>query len=577
MWCCLISACPAAMGDIERNSHGPTLAKVARHSSPENPRDEVAIDTASGQTYPVGSILRRAVQPSRAFPRGRFLILRVSIPMSEAKITDAANPGPLIGGRRHGAWILELRELLRLALPMATTQLAQMAILATDTLMLGHLSKQALASAALGNTVYFFAWLLGCGPANAVSPVLAHVLGQAERNQAARNQGEMSPPESGDMRSAVRMGLWSVLIVTPPLLVLLLLTHPIMLGLGEAPVLAAGAGIFTSTLCWGLPFAIGFQVLRNYATTVSHPVAPMIVMLLAIAFNALGDWCLIFGHLGIPALGLFGSGMASALSNFFSFAAMLAVIFLTPALRAHRILKSFAVPHWGHLREMFHLGVPIGMTTAFEMMLFNAATILMGLFGASALAAHQIALTIPSLTFMVPLGIGLAATVRVGLAAGAGDMIAARRAGFIAMGVAMAFMTMTSAILLIFPRQIASAWFSSDPANADAIALTVVFLHVAAAFQIFDGLQVSAGTALRGLKDARAPMWIAGASYWLVGFPICLLLGFGLKMQGLGIWIGLAAGLTVAAVLLVWRFAWLSKKMRDGQQQAGSNQRQQQQ
>jgi MATE family multidrug resistance protein len=144
-------------------------------------------------------------------------------------------------------------------------------------------------------------------------------------------------------------------------------------------------------------------------------------------------------------------------------------------------------------------------------------------------------------------------------------------------------MAVTSALLLTFPRQIAGAWFSSDAANADAIALTVVFLHVAAAFQVVDGLQVSAAMALRGLKDARAPMWIAGASYWLAGFPMCVALGFGLKMRGLGIWLGLAFGLLVAAVLLVWRFAWLSreqalsKKMRGREEQAGGDQRQQDQ
>jgi MATE family multidrug resistance protein len=165
----------------------------------------------------------------------------------------------------------------------------------------------------------------------------------------------------------------------------------------------------------------------------------------------------------------------------------------------------------------------------------------------------------------------------VGLAAGAGDMIAARRAGFVAIGVATLFMTVTSAILLLFPQTIAGAWFSDAADNADAIALTVVFLHVAAAFQIVDGIQVSAAMALRGLKDARAPMWIAGASYWLAGFPMCLALGFWLKMQGLGIWIGLAFGLAVAAASLLWRFAWLSQKMRDGEQQAGGDQPQQQQ
>jgi MATE family multidrug resistance protein len=482
--------------------------------------------------------------------------------MTEPQITEATDPGPLITGSRRGAWSAELRALLRLAVPLAATQLAQMAILATDTLMLGHLSKEALASAALGNTVYFFAWLLGCGPANAVSPVIAHVLGEGK---------------PGDVRPAVRMGLWAALMMTPPLLVVLLLTQPIMLLVGEAPPLAAGAGRFMSTLCWGLPFALGFQVLRNYATALSRPVAPMIVVLLAILFNALGDYGLIFGHFGLPALGLLGSGLASALSNLFSFSAMLAIILLTPVLRDHHIFRDFRLPHWGHLREVFRLGIPIGLTTIFEAMLFNAATILMGLFGTTALAAHQIAITIPSLTFMVPLGVGLAATVRVGLAAGAGDIVAARRAGFVAMGVATMFMCVTSAILLLFPQTIAGAWFSSAADNRDAIALTVVFLHVAAAFQIVDGIQVSAAMALRGLKDARAPMWIAGASYWLAGFPMCVVLGFGLRMQGLGIWIGLAFGLAVAAALLSWRFLWLSQKMRDGEQQAGGDQAQQQQ
>lgn len=480
--------------------------------------------------------------------------------MPDIDISEATDPGPPGSGR--AAWLAELRALLHLGLPLALTQLAQMAILATDTLMLGHLSKEALASSALGITIFFFAWLLGCGPANAVAPVIAHVLGENRPAQ---------------VRPAVRMGLWAALLMTPPLMGVLFLTRPIMLWLGEAPTLADGAGQFMSALCWGLPFAIGFQVLRSYATALSRPTAPMIVMLAAIAFNALADWCLIFGHLGLPRLGLAGSGLASALTNVFSFCIMAVIIARTPALRAHRILKDFSVPHWGHLKEIFHLGIPIGMTTAFEAMLFNAATLMMGLFGATALAAHQIALTIPSLTFMVPLGVGLAATVRVGLAAGNGDMVAARRAGLTAMAVAVVYMSVTSAVLLGFPRAIAGLWFSSDPANADAIALTALFLHVAAAFQIVDGLQVSASMALRGLKDARAPMWIAGASYWLAGFPMCLALGFGLKMAGLGIWIGLAFGLAVAALLLTWRFLYLSGKMRHAQQQHGGNQRQQHQ
>ena len=200
------------------------------------------------------------------------------------------------------------------------------------------------------------------------------------------------------------------------------------------------------------------------------------------------------------------------------------------------------------------------MTMVFELALFNAATLAMGVFGISTLAAHQIAITIPSLTFMIPLGIGLAATVRVGLAAGAGDQIAARRAGFVAIAMASIFMTGAAIVLLLWPREIASLWLPDIAANADVLALAVLFLHVAAAFQLVDGIQVSASMALRGLKDAHGPMWIAGGSYWLVGAPVCLALGFGLHMQGLGIWIGLAFGLLVAAITLTARFAILSNR-----------------
>jgi MATE family multidrug resistance protein len=184
----------------------------------------------------------------------------------------------------------------------------------------------------------------------------------------------------------------------------------------------------------------------------------------------------------------------------------------------------------------------------------------MGHFGVQVLAAHTVSLNIPSVTFMVPLGIAMAATIRVGLAAGAGDREAVRRAGYTALMIAAAFMSVTSVIIALFPYQIAGLYFSTGTRqNADAIALAVTFLRVAAAFQIFDGLQVVAALSLRGLKDASAPMWIAGGSYWLAGFPMCVLLGFGLHMKGFGIWIGLAFALLVAAATMCWRFWWLSR------------------
>jgi MATE family multidrug resistance protein len=475
----------------------------------------------------------------------------MALPMTD----HLADPGPLIPARRHHAWRLEAGALLRLAVPLAATQLAQMVILATDTVMLGHYSKEALAAAAIGNTVYFLIWLLGSGIPMAVSPVIAHI--QGEHGDSGR--------DTHDVRVAVRMGFWTVALTSLPLLCALIFTRPILIFFHQDAKLAADAAVFMSGLAWGLPFALGFQVLRSFSTALSRAVPPLVVMGLAVAWNATGDYALIFGHFGLPSLGLFGAGVASASSNIFSFVAMLALTLGIPALRRYRVLHRLAHPHWAILRELMRLGLPIGITMVFEVALFNSAALAIGTFGLAPLAAHQIAITIPSLTFMIPLGIGLAATVRVGLAAGAGDRVAARRAGFTAIAMSSLFMCLTAAVLLVWPRQIASLWLPDIPANADVLALAVSFLHVAAAFQVMDGIQVSASMSLRGLKDARGPMWLAGASYWLAGAPMCALLGFGLHMQGFGVWLGLAFGLAVAALTLGLRFALLSNKPLQGE------------
>ncbi len=466
--------------------------------------------------------------------------------MTDVAELDLSQAGERIVGHGLDAWFAEAGQLLKLALPLALTQLLQMAIMSTDTFMLGHLGKTALASAALGNTVFFFTWLIGCGPGSAVAPMIAHILGGWRDDRAG-------------VRAVVRMGFWSVLMMSVPLIALLLFTKNILLLLGQQPELAAGAGRFVGMLCWGLPFSLGYQVLRNFSTALSRPMASLIVMATAVVFNAVGDYGLIFGHFGAPRLELVGSGIASACSYAFSFFAMLVVIWLTPELRKIRIFRRFQHAHWEKLIEIYRLGMPIGLTMIFEAMLFNSATLIMGTFGTATVAAHQISMIIPSITFMVPLGIGMAATVRVGLGAGARDYEAAQRSGYVAMLVGAGFMTLTSVIIWTYPREIASVWFSDPAANADVIAIAIVFLHVAAAFQIFDGLQVVGALSLRGLKDARAPMWIAAGSYWLAGFPVCIWLAFGLHMKGFGIWIGLAFGLFVAAVAMCWRFAHLSR------------------
>jgi MATE family multidrug resistance protein len=200
-----------------------------------------------------------------------------------------------------------------------------------------------------------------------------------------------------------------------------------------------------------------------------------------------------------------------------------------PSFRSYRIWRRFHRPDWKRLAEILRLGFSMGLTMIFEVALFAGSTLLMGQFGTSVVAAHQIAMNVPSITFMVPLGIAMAATVRVGQAAGAGDAEGVRRAGITALTIGAGFMLIAGLVLASFPRTITGLYLDlASTANAEAIATTVSFLYVAAAFQIFDGIQVIAAFALRGLKDVRVPLIIAGLSYWGAGFPLTLLFGFAL-------------------------------------------------
>lgn len=462
--------------------------------------------------------------------------------LTSQTFSSRLSPGGSLAG-----WLAEARALLWLSGPLIITQLAQMAILATDVVLLGRLSSHALAAAAIGNTVYYFCWLMGGGPTAAVAPMIAQMLG--------RNPNDIDGP-----RAVTRMGLWVAIVLPLPLIPILLSAGWILSHLGQDPALARDAGKFTAMLCFGLPFTFGFQVLRNFATALERPRASLYVMLAAIAFNFVLAWALIFGHLGLPRLGIIGAGIATSSSAVFSFLAMLVIIRLDPILRRVRVFEGFRTPDWPQFKELFRLGVPIGLTMLFEAMLFNAMTLVAGTFGAATLAAHQVALNFASVTFMVPLGIAMAATVRVGLFAGAGDTAGTRRAGFVAMVAGGGVVLLFGVLMAFAGHWIAGLYIAGrGPEDLQIIALAALFLKVAAAFQLFDALQVVGALSLRGLKDARWPMILAGGSYWLAGAPVCILLGVALGMGGLGIWIGLAFGLAVAALAMCLRFHLLTR------------------
>jgi MATE family multidrug resistance protein len=466
----------------------------------------------------------------------------------EETVLSPAPAGHAPRASRHARPSLaEARALLVLAGPLIVTQLAQMAVFTTDVILLGRFSRMALAAAAIGNTVYYFAWITGGGPAFAVAPIIAQIRG-------------LTPGNRGGVRTATRMGVWAILIISIPMVVFLWQTKAILIALGQDPVLADNAGRFVGMVSLGLPFSLAFRALGGFTTAVGRPRAMMWVMAGTIAFNGLVGWTLIFGHFGAPRLGIVGSGTATALSSVFGFLALAAFIRLDRELSAYRVFTRFWRLSADKLREVFRLGLPMAMTMMFEAMLFNVMTLVMGSFGVTSLAAHQIALNVASITFMVPLGLGMAATVRVGLAAGAGDVHAARRAGLTANVIGLAFISLCGVAMALWGGAIASLYVGGRAAQDLAvIAMAALFLKVAAAFQVFDAAQVIAAQSLRGLKDAHAPMYIAGGSYWIVGAPTCLILAYAFHMQGLGVWIGLAVGLAAAAAALTVRFLVLTR------------------
>lgn len=445
-------------------------------------------------------------------------------------------------------WLVEARALLKLALPLIAMQLAQIGSLTADVIMVGELGKEAIAATGVGAVLFYFTWLIGYGPVMAVSPIVAQILG-AHPNDRAR------------VRAAVRMGLWAVAMMSVPLMIFLIWAKPMLLFLGQEEKIAAMAEPWVHAVAFGLPFALGFGVLRGFATSVGRQNAVLVIALATLLVNIGLNWLLIYGNWGIPALGVQGAGIASAIAYAFSFFAMLTVILIAPSFRKYHVLHRFTRYDRAKFVEIWRLGAPMGASMLFEAMLFNTATLMMGWFGAASLAAHQVAMNVGSLTFMIPLGLSMAATVRVGLAAGARDAAGVRRAGYTAIAFGSGFMLVCTVVITLIPATLVSIYIPmGDPKNAEVIALAIQFLYVAAVFQLFDALQVTAQLSLRGLKDANAPMWIAGLSYWLIGFGLAFGLGIWAGLQGFGIWIGLAAGLAAAGIGMLTRWELLSRR-----------------
>jgi len=438
-------------------------------------------------------------------------------------------------------WRDEFRATIALAWPLILSNLTMSLIQATDVVLMGWLGPQALAASALAINLTWPPIFLAFGMLTAASPMMATALGAKTRSVR-------------EVRRTYRQSLWLALAATVPAWVLLWNAESVILALGQRPELARDAALFLKGYMWVLLPWLVFQTLRNFLSAIERPDWILAVSALGVVLNAVLGWALIFGRLGLPALGIFGGGLASSIVWSLLALILIVVVLRDRQFRRFHLFGRLWRPDWQRLKQIVRLGLPIGLAFTFEVTVFAAAVYVMGLIDADSVAAHAIALQIAALSFMVPLGLSQAATVRVGRALGRKDAQAVTRAGWAAFALGVAFMSVMALAMWIFPSELVSLFLDPESRNPRVLALAVSFLTVAAAFQIFDGAQVVAAGMLRGLHDTRVPMLIAVFGYWLVGIGLGTALAFAAGWGGVGVWIGLAVGLGLVAALLIWRW-----------------------
>lgn len=451
--------------------------------------------------------------------------------------------------RGQRAW-REAGLLARFAGPLIVAQLLQVGMAVTDTVMAGRLGPLELAAVALGSALWLPIFLSATGVIMALSPSVARLKG-ARR--------------IGDVGALYRQGLWLALLMA-----LLVTPATVWIGglmplIGVDPHVVPIAQRYLNAIAWGMPAACLYLAGRFLTEGLGLPGPVMYIQAVALLVNALGNYVLMYGKLGIAPMGAVGAGWSSALVLSLNAILVHGWLVLHPVYRQSRLLAALELPNLAQLWRLLRLGVPIAASIIAESGLFAAASLLMGTIGAVAVASHQVAVNYAALAFMVPLGLSLAITVRVGNAAGAGRRDRVRLAAAVGMGLAMATMACSALLLLAFRETIASL-YTADP---EVIVLAGQLLLVGALFQVSDGLQVSAAGALRGLGDTAIPMVMTAFAYWAVGLPLGYLMAFRAGWGPVGLWFGLTAGLSAAALLLSLRLRRVIARL-PGRQTASS-------
>ena len=439
-------------------------------------------------------------------------------------------------------WRGEMAATLRIAAPLAAANLLQMLVYAMDVIFVARLGEESLAASSL--SISLFGLMMWCfsGMTGMVAALIAAELGR--RRHAVR-----------EVRRSARMALWLALICGLLGMTVCWFGREIMLLAGQEPQIAELAGGFMRVIMWAMVPMIFANVLRSVVSALGRPIFATAITGLAVGVSALANYAFVFGNLGAPALGLEGSALASVTTALFMLAAYVVAIQADRRLRRYCLFGNWWRSEWQRFGELVRTGTPVALMILAEAGLFSGAAFLMGLISASQLAGHTIALQVAALAFQVPFGVGQAATIRVGYHYGASDNVAVGRAGWVAIVAGTGFMVLTASIMLFAPKLVLGIYVDTEAAkNAALMGFAVQFMVVAAAFQLFDGLQAVAAGALRGLQDTRVPMVFALFGYWVPGFGTAVWLGFFTPLEGLGVWFGLAVGLIVVALLMLRRW-----------------------
>ncbi|MBP7951972.1 MAG: MATE family efflux transporter [Sphingorhabdus sp.] len=439
-------------------------------------------------------------------------------------------------------WADEFRATIGLAWPLILTNVTMVLINATDVFLLARLGPEALAASAMGSGIVIAMLLFGIGLVTAAAPMMATKIGAM-------------PHSVRDIRRTFRQSLWAATAITIPIWILLWFSTDMLLAAGLPERLARDTGGFIRALQWLILPTLGVVALRSFMSALELPRWTLVAGLAAVVVNAAVNYGLIFGNFGLPAWGLWGAGIGSSVTSLFQFLFLVAVATLHPRFRRYHLFGRFWRADWPRFREIWRIGFPIALHLGFEASVFAAAVILMGYISTAAVAAHAVAIQIASMTFMVPMGIAQAATVRVGIGNGRGDRAAIGRSGWAAFILGVGFMAAMAAIIWIFPLQLAGIFIDPALAGNDAVLqLAASFLAIAAIFQIVDGAQVVGAGMLRGLHDTKWPMLFAAFGYWVIGIGVGAGLAFWGGWGGVGIWTGLATGLAFVAVMILIRW-----------------------